>query len=107
MLVISIQRQHSLISKFHKTIDYTVFIKIIFRIVHGEDFDNFDSYKMADPWIVSENSNLTHLEIDGHLKGKAILIYASNVYMDPLFSGNGIWRVIKRDKVHPSRAKPE
>ena len=45
---------------------------------------------MADPWIVSENSNLTHLETDGHLKGKAILIYSSNVYMDPLFSGNSI-----------------
>ena len=42
---------------------------------------------MADPWIIFENSNITHLETDGLLKGKAVLIYSSIVDMDPLFSG--------------------
>ena len=57
------------------------------RLVHESGFDEFDDLLMPKPWVVFDNNNLTILQERNLIKGHAVLVYASAIYMESMLRG--------------------
>ena len=61
------------------------------RIVHTKEFDLFESYPwQPEHWTIFDQLNISLLEENSLIKGKTVLLYSNNVYLDFMLKTEGL-----------------